>query len=107
MSTTAPTSSTSSSASTGVYVLTCTSPATFYYAIPDATATAASGQTVLTASPSGSEVVAACSSPAWVPYVVPFSFTESDFLVLAPALMGVMAAVAGAKYLINFMRGRR
>jgi hypothetical protein len=28
-------------------------------------------------------------------------------LVLAPALMGVMAAVAGAKYLINFMRGRR
>lgn len=101
MSSTAPTSS------TGTYVLTCTSPATFYYAVPDATATAASGQNVLSASPTGTEIVAACSSPAWVPYVVPFSFSESDFLVLAPALMSVMAAVAGAKYLINFMRGRR
>ncbi|MHB1735226.1 MAG: hypothetical protein ACYCQM_01475 [Acidithiobacillus sp.] len=98
---------TAATSSTGDYVLTCTSPATFYYAIQDATATAASGQVVLTASPTGTEIVAACSSPAWVPYIAPFSFTESDFLVLAPALMGVMAAVAGAKYLINFMRGRR
>ena len=98
---------TTAATTSSVYVLTCTSPATFYYAIPDATATAASGQTVLTASPTGQEIVAACASPAWVPYVVPFSFSESDSLVLAPALMGVMAAVAGAKYLINFMRGRR
>ena len=98
---------TASSSTPSVYVLTCTAPATFYYAIPDATATTASGQTVLTANPTGQEIVAACASPAWVPYVVPFSFSESDFLVLAPALMGVMAAVAGAKYLINFMRGRR
>ncbi len=106
MSTTAPTSSTTSSStssSSGVYVLTCSSPGTFYYTAPVQSST----DYVLDPNPTGSQIVAACSSPAWVPYVVPFSFSESDFLVLAPALMGVMAAAAGAKYLINFMRGRR
>lgn len=94
---------TAATSSTGVYVLTCTSPGTFYVTAP---VVSGSSDYVLTPGSSG-QIVAACSSPAWVPYVVPFSFSESDFLVLAPALMGVMAAVAGAKYLINFMRGRR
>lgn len=101
MSTTAPTTS------TGTYVLTCSSPASFYYVIPDATAGSATGQNVLTGQASGTEIVAACSSPAWVPYVVPFSFSESDFLILAPAIMALMAATAGAKWIINFMRGRK
>ncbi len=98
-------STTASTSSTGVYVLTCTSPGTFYDTAP--VASGSNDYILNPASGSGGQILAACSSPAWVPYVVPFSFTESDFLVLAPALMGVMAAVAGAKYLINFMRGRR
>ncbi|WP_139113636.1 hypothetical protein [Acidithiobacillus thiooxidans] len=100
-------STTASTTSTGVYVLTCSSPASFYYVVPDATAGTASGQNVLTGQATGSEIVAACTSPAWVPYVVPFTFTESSFLTLAPAIMALLAATAGAKWIINFMRGRR
>ena len=99
-------SSTAPTTSTGLYVLACSSPSSFYDVVPDATAGTASGQNVLV-SGGGTEIVAACASPAWIPYIAPFDFTQADFLVLAPALMGVMVAVAGAKYLINFMRGRR
>lgn len=89
------------------YVLTCSAVGQAYVVAPVASGSNEYVLTPASSLTSGQNVVASCTSAAWVPYSPIGSWSQSDTDILIPAVVVLLATAAGLRYLIRFTGGRR